>query len=41
MGYKSPMAYKKQGAQKSAKIDASQQKKDAAVAAKQIPKGKK
>jgi hypothetical protein len=41
MGDKSPKANKKQATQKNAKNDASQQKKKAATAAKQIPKGKK
>jgi hypothetical protein len=41
MGDKSPKSNQKQAAQKNAKNDASQQKKNAATAAKQIPKGKK
>jgi hypothetical protein len=41
MGDKSPKANKKQATQKNAKNDANQQKKNAAAAAKQIPKGKK
>jgi hypothetical protein len=41
MGDKSPKANKKQASQKQSKGDASQQKKNAATAAKQAPKGKK
>jgi hypothetical protein len=41
MGDKSPKANKKQASQKSAKSDASQKNKNAAIAAKQIQPGKK
>jgi len=41
MGDKSPKANRKQAAQELAKSNASKSKKDAATAAKQIPKAKK